>query len=82
MARLPALGLAVFHLYDSTDSPMTLRSETVLRVHGQSVQRVDPFPVRTQIADSQAFYIQSQYITLGFSETTGMLEVSTYITNT
>uniref|UniRef100_A0A671M7R0 Alpha-mannosidase n=1 Tax=Sinocyclocheilus anshuiensis TaxID=1608454 RepID=A0A671M7R0_9TELE len=29
MARLPALGLAVFHLYDSADSPMTLRSDTL-----------------------------------------------------
>ncbi|XP_062847321.1 alpha-mannosidase 2x isoform X2 [Trichomycterus rosablanca] len=76
MVRLPALGLAVFHLYDSTDSPMTMRSETVLRVPGrsQSMHRIDPFPVRTQIADSQPFYIQSQYLTLGFSGTTGLLE--------
>uniref|UniRef100_A0A7N8WQP4 Alpha-mannosidase n=1 Tax=Mastacembelus armatus TaxID=205130 RepID=A0A7N8WQP4_9TELE len=28
MVRLPPLGLAVFHLYDSPDSPMTFRSDT------------------------------------------------------
>uniref|UniRef100_A0A8C5BH80 Alpha-mannosidase n=1 Tax=Gadus morhua TaxID=8049 RepID=A0A8C5BH80_GADMO len=32
MARLPALGLAVFHLYNMADSPMTLRSDTLLRL--------------------------------------------------
>lgn len=78
MARLPALGLAVFHLYDSVDSPMTLRSDTLLRVPGrsQSVHSLDPLPVRSQAADSQPFYIQTQLLTLGFSGTTGLLEVS------
>uniref|UniRef100_A0AAQ4QP25 Alpha-mannosidase n=1 Tax=Gasterosteus aculeatus aculeatus TaxID=481459 RepID=A0AAQ4QP25_GASAC len=37
MVRLPPLGLAVFHLYDSPDSPMTLRSDTLLRLSGRSV---------------------------------------------
>ncbi|XP_030621729.1 alpha-mannosidase 2x isoform X1 [Chanos chanos] len=76
MARLPALGLAVFHLYDSADSPMTLRSDTVLRVpsHGQTIRGVDPLPLRSQMADSQPFYIHSQSLTLGFSGTTGLLE--------
>uniref|UniRef100_A0AAY5EYP0 Alpha-mannosidase n=1 Tax=Electrophorus electricus TaxID=8005 RepID=A0AAY5EYP0_ELEEL len=62
MARLPALGLAVFHLYDSADSPMTLRSDTLLRLpgHSQSVRGVDPLPVRSQAADPQPFYIQTQ----------------------
>lgn len=77
MARLPALGLAVFHLYDSVGSPMTLRSDTVLRVAGrsQSVNGFEPLPVRSQVADSQPFYIQTQSLTLGFSGTTGLLEV-------
>ncbi|XP_076847855.1 alpha-mannosidase 2x isoform X3 [Brachyhypopomus gauderio] len=76
MARLPALGLAVFHLYDSADSPMTLRSDTLLRLPGrsQSVRGLDPLPVRSQVADPQPFYIQSQTLTLGFSGTTGLLE--------
>uniref|UniRef100_A0AAR2JJ08 Alpha-mannosidase n=1 Tax=Pygocentrus nattereri TaxID=42514 RepID=A0AAR2JJ08_PYGNA len=76
MARLPALGLAVFHLYDSVDSPMTLRSDTLLRLPGrsQSVRGIDPLPVRSQVADPQPFYIQSQSLTLGFSGTTGLLE--------
>ncbi|XP_066523680.1 alpha-mannosidase 2x isoform X2 [Hoplias malabaricus] len=76
MARLPALGLAVFHLYDSVDSPMTLRSDTLLRLSGrsQSVRGLDPLPVRSQVADPQPFYIQSQSLTLGFSGTTGLLE--------
>uniref|UniRef100_A0A8B9KPQ1 Alpha-mannosidase n=1 Tax=Astyanax mexicanus TaxID=7994 RepID=A0A8B9KPQ1_ASTMX len=66
MARLPALGLAVFHLYDSVDSPMTLRSDTLLRLPGrsQTVRGVDPLPVRSQIADPQPFYIQTQSLTL------------------
>lgn len=77
MARLPALGLAVFHLYDSVDSPMTLRSDTLLRLPGrsQSVRGVDPLPVRSQVADPQPFYIQTQSLTLGFSGITGLLEV-------
>lgn len=77
MARLPALGLAIFHLYDSADSPMTLRSETLLRIpgRGQSIRSLDPLPVRSQTADSQPIYIQSQSLTLGFSGTTGLLEV-------
>uniref|UniRef100_A0A8B9RG94 Alpha-mannosidase n=1 Tax=Astyanax mexicanus TaxID=7994 RepID=A0A8B9RG94_ASTMX len=76
MARLPALGLAVFHLYDSVDSPMTLRSDTLLRLPGrsQTVRGVDPLPVRSQIADPQPFYIQTQSLTLAFSGTTGLLE--------
>uniref|UniRef100_A0A4W6EGH1 Alpha-mannosidase n=1 Tax=Lates calcarifer TaxID=8187 RepID=A0A4W6EGH1_LATCA len=37
MVRLPPLGLAVFHLYDSPDSPMTLRSDTLLRLSGRGV---------------------------------------------
>uniref|UniRef100_A0A8C1YUR7 Alpha-mannosidase n=1 Tax=Cyprinus carpio TaxID=7962 RepID=A0A8C1YUR7_CYPCA len=47
MARLPALGLAVFHLYDSADSPMTLRSDTLLRIpgRGQSIRGLDPLPL-------------------------------------
>ncbi|CAB1440984.1 unnamed protein product [Pleuronectes platessa] len=38
MVRLPPLGLAVFHLYDSPDSPMTLRSDTLLRLSGGGSQ--------------------------------------------
>lgn len=78
MARLPALGLAVFHLYDSNDSPMTLRSDTLLRAPGrsQSVQGLHPLPVRSQVPDSLPIYIQTQSLTLGFSGTTGLLEVS------
>ncbi len=77
MARLPALGLAIFHLYDSADSPMTLRSDTLLRIpgRGQSIRGLDPLPVRSQTVDAQPFYIQSQSLTLGFSGTTGLLEV-------
>uniref|UniRef100_A0A673BU49 Alpha-mannosidase n=1 Tax=Sphaeramia orbicularis TaxID=375764 RepID=A0A673BU49_9TELE len=76
MARLPPLGLAVFHLYDSPDSPMTLRSDTLLRLPGRSVtaRAGDPLPVRSQQADAQTFYISSQSLTLGFSGTTGLLE--------
>ncbi|XP_051548629.1 alpha-mannosidase 2x-like isoform X2 [Myxocyprinus asiaticus] len=76
MARLPALGLAIFHLYDSADSPMTLRSDTLLRIpgRGSSIRGSDPLPVRSQTADAQLFYIQSQFLMLGFSGTTGLLE--------
>uniref|UniRef100_A0A8C1U4V6 Alpha-mannosidase n=1 Tax=Cyprinus carpio TaxID=7962 RepID=A0A8C1U4V6_CYPCA len=81
MARLPALGLAVFHLYDSADSPMTLRSDTLLRIpgRGQSIRGLDPLPVRSQTVDAQPFYIQSQSLTLGFSGTTGLLEVRSFL---
>uniref|UniRef100_A0A674DTE8 mannosyl-oligosaccharide 1,3-1,6-alpha-mannosidase n=1 Tax=Salmo trutta TaxID=8032 RepID=A0A674DTE8_SALTR len=77
MVRLPALGLAVFHLYDSADTPMTLRSETLLRLsgRGQTAHAVDPLPLRSQTADPQPFYIATQSLTLGFSGTTGLLEV-------
>ncbi|KAG9352329.1 hypothetical protein JZ751_020742 [Albula glossodonta] len=76
MARLPALGLAVFHLFDSFDSPMTLRSDTLLRLSGRGLtaRGVDPLPLRTQMSDSHTFYIHSQSLTLGFSGTTGLLE--------
>uniref|UniRef100_A0A3B4APV5 Alpha-mannosidase n=1 Tax=Periophthalmus magnuspinnatus TaxID=409849 RepID=A0A3B4APV5_9GOBI len=76
MARLPPLGLAVFHLYDSADSPMTLRSETLLRLPGRGVtaRAADPLPVRSLQADAQTFYISSQSLILGFSGTTGLLE--------
>uniref|UniRef100_A0A674PQ10 Alpha-mannosidase n=1 Tax=Takifugu rubripes TaxID=31033 RepID=A0A674PQ10_TAKRU len=76
MVRLPPLGLAVFHLYESPDSPMTLRSETLLRLssRGVAARAVDPLPVRSQQSDPQTFYISSQSLTLGFSGTTGLLE--------
>lgn len=75
MARLPALGLAVFHLYDSVNSPMTLRSDTLFRISEQNeIHHLDPLPVRSQLTDSLPFYIQSQSLTLGFSGTTGLLE--------
>lgn len=78
MVRLPPLGLAVFHVYDTPDSPMTLRSDTLLRLseRGVSARAVDPLPVRSQQADPQTFYISSQSLTLGFSGTSGLLEVS------
>ncbi|KAF1387016.1 hypothetical protein PFLUV_G00100890 [Perca fluviatilis] len=76
MVRLPPLGLAVFHLYDSPDSPMTLRSDTLLRLsdRGVAARAADPLPVRSQQSDPQTFYISSQSLTLGFSGTTGLLE--------
>ncbi|XP_077953739.1 alpha-mannosidase 2x-like isoform X2 [Gasterosteus aculeatus] len=76
MVRLPPLGLAVFHLYDSPDSPMTLRSDTLLRLSGRSVtaRAADPLPVRSQQSDPQTFYVSSQSLTLGFSGATGLLE--------
>ncbi|XP_010767774.1 alpha-mannosidase 2x [Notothenia coriiceps] len=76
MVRLPALGLAVFHLYDSADSPLTLRSDTLLRLsaRGTSARALDPLPVRSQQAEPQTFFISSQTLTLGFSGTTGLLE--------
>ena len=77
MVRLPPLGLAVFHLYDSPDSPMTLRSDTLLRLSGRDAtpRAADALPVRSRQADPQTFYISSQALTLGFSGTTGLLEV-------
>ncbi|XP_041966590.1 LOW QUALITY PROTEIN: alpha-mannosidase 2x [Alosa sapidissima] len=76
MARLPALGLAVYHLFETTDSPMTMRSETVMRLAPGSgaVRGLDPLPLRMQAADAQPFFIHSQAFTLGFSGTTGLLE--------
>uniref|UniRef100_A0A6Q2Z924 Alpha-mannosidase n=1 Tax=Esox lucius TaxID=8010 RepID=A0A6Q2Z924_ESOLU len=76
MVRLPALGLAVFHLYDSADSPMTLRSDTLLRLsdRGLTVHNVEPLPLRSQAADPLPFYVSTQSLTLGFSGTTGLLE--------
>uniref|UniRef100_A0A7N6AZR7 Alpha-mannosidase n=1 Tax=Anabas testudineus TaxID=64144 RepID=A0A7N6AZR7_ANATE len=76
MVRLPPLGLALFHLYDSLDSPMTLRSDTLLRLSGRgaTARAADPLPVRSQQSDSRTFYISSQSLTLGFSGTTGLLE--------
>ncbi len=84
MVRLPPLGLAVFHLYDSPDSPMTLRSDTLLRLssRGVTARAADPLPVRSQQADPQTFYISSQSLTLGFSGTTGLLEVCASLTLT
>lgn len=77
MVRLPALGLAVYHLYQSADSPLTLRSDTLLRLPGSSntARSGDPLPVRSQLSDPQTFYISSQSLTLGFSGSTGLLEV-------
>ncbi|XP_063052650.1 alpha-mannosidase 2x [Engraulis encrasicolus] len=76
MARLPALGLAVYHLYESSESPMTMRSETVMRLApgSSAVRGLDPLPLRMQTADAQPFFVHSQYLTLGFSGTTGLLE--------
>lgn len=77
MVRLPPLGLALFHLYESPDSPLTLRSDTVLRLSGRGVaaRAAEPLPVRSQPSDPQTFYVSSQSLTLGFSGTTGLLEV-------
>lgn len=76
-ARLPALALSVFHLYDSADSPLTLRSDSLLRLSGwtQAGRAVDPLQLRTQAADDHRFYIRSRSLTLGFSGATGLLEV-------
>lgn len=84
MVRLPPLGLAVFHLYESPDSPMTICSDTLLRLPGRGIpaRAADPLPVRTQQTDPQTFYISSQSLTLGFSGTTGLLEVCFFQTLT
>ncbi|XP_061891652.1 alpha-mannosidase 2x isoform X3 [Entelurus aequoreus] len=76
MVRLPPLGLAIFHLYNSPDSPMTLFSDTLLRLPGNSLppHASDPLPVRSQQTDTKTFYVSSQFLTLGFSGTTGLLE--------
>uniref|UniRef100_A0A8C5E6N6 Alpha-mannosidase n=1 Tax=Gouania willdenowi TaxID=441366 RepID=A0A8C5E6N6_GOUWI len=77
MVRLPPIGLAVFHLYDSSDTPMTLRSDTLLRLSGRgagAARAANPLPVRSQQADDQPFYISSQCVTLGFSGSSGLLE--------
>lgn len=81
MVRLPPLGLAVFHLYESPDSPMTLRSDTLLRLssRGVAARAVDPLPVRSQQSEPHTFYISSQSLTLGFSGTTGLLEVGPFL---
>lgn len=83
MVRLPPLGLAVFHLYESADSPMTLRSDTLLRLssRGVAARAAEPFLVRSQPSDPQTFYISSQSLTLGFSGTTGLLEVLSLFTS-
>ncbi|XP_058854975.1 alpha-mannosidase 2x-like isoform X2 [Acipenser ruthenus] len=75
-ARLPGLGLAVFQLYDSFDSSLTLFSDSLLRLHGQNLaqRRLDPLPLRIHDSDQQDFFIQSQNLQLWFSGTTGMLE--------
>uniref|UniRef100_A0A8D3CEG5 Alpha-mannosidase n=1 Tax=Scophthalmus maximus TaxID=52904 RepID=A0A8D3CEG5_SCOMX len=70
MVRLPPLGLAVFHLYDSPDSPMTLRSDTLLRLSGRGVtaRAADPLPVRSRQSDPQTFYevkVQMQFVVYG-----------------
>lgn len=82
-ARLPALGLAVFQLYDSFDSSLTLFSDSLLRLHGQNLaqRRLDPLPLRIHDSDQQDFFIQSQNLQLWFSGTTGMLEVSLDLNN-
>nr|XP_015199115.1 PREDICTED: alpha-mannosidase 2x isoform X2 [Lepisosteus oculatus] len=74
--RLPALGLAVFQLYDSFDSALTLRSDTVLRLNGRGLtpRGVDPLPLRVHASDQHDFYIQSQNLLLSFSGSTGLLE--------
>ncbi|XP_061773540.1 alpha-mannosidase 2x isoform X3 [Nerophis ophidion] len=76
MVRLPPLGLTIFHLYNSPDSPMTLLSDTLLRLPGNSLphRASDPLPVRSQQTDTKTFYVSSQFLTLGFSGTTGLLE--------
>uniref|UniRef100_A0A671PT56 Alpha-mannosidase n=1 Tax=Sinocyclocheilus anshuiensis TaxID=1608454 RepID=A0A671PT56_9TELE len=65
MARLPALGLAVFHLYDSADAPMMLRSDTLLRIpgRGQSIRGLDPLIRRKD--DPQEVRVQIQFLTYG-----------------
>uniref|UniRef100_A0A8D3DLW7 Alpha-mannosidase n=1 Tax=Scophthalmus maximus TaxID=52904 RepID=A0A8D3DLW7_SCOMX len=67
MVRLPPLGLAVFHLYDSPDSPMTLRSDTLLRLSGRGVtaRAADPLPVIKRKDDPQEVKVQMQFVVYG-----------------
>uniref|UniRef100_A0A8C2A5A1 Alpha-mannosidase n=1 Tax=Cyprinus carpio TaxID=7962 RepID=A0A8C2A5A1_CYPCA len=73
MARLPALGLAVFHLYDSADSPMTLRSDTLLRIPGRGQIYSDSFSPSLSFLhqsirrkdDPQEVRVQIQFLTYG-----------------
>uniref|UniRef100_A0A7N6BM66 Alpha-mannosidase n=1 Tax=Anabas testudineus TaxID=64144 RepID=A0A7N6BM66_ANATE len=71
MVRLPPLGLALFHLYDSLDSPMTLRSDTLLRLSGRgaTARAADPLPVRSQHIkrkdDPQEVKVQMQFMVYG-----------------
>ncbi|XP_039628976.1 alpha-mannosidase 2x [Polypterus senegalus] len=75
-ARLPALGLMVFQIYDSFDSSLTMRSETILRLYGRNLtpKRFDPLPLKVHSTEQQDFYIQNQNFQLWFSGTTGLLE--------
>uniref|UniRef100_A0A8D3CT72 Alpha-mannosidase n=1 Tax=Scophthalmus maximus TaxID=52904 RepID=A0A8D3CT72_SCOMX len=67
MVRLPPLGLAVFHLYDSPDSPMTLRSDTLLRLSGRGVtaRAADPLPSIKRKDDPQEVKVQMQFVVYG-----------------
>ncbi|TKS73268.1 Alpha-mannosidase 2x [Collichthys lucidus] len=67
MVRLPPLGLAVFHLYDSPDSPMTLRSDTLLRLSGRGVtaRASDPLPSIKRKDDPQEVKVQMQFVVYG-----------------
>uniref|UniRef100_A0A671PT83 Alpha-mannosidase n=1 Tax=Sinocyclocheilus anshuiensis TaxID=1608454 RepID=A0A671PT83_9TELE len=75
MARLPALGLAVFHLYDSADAPMMLRSDTLLRIPGRGQIYNDSFSLSLACSflhqsirrkdDPQEVRVQIQFLTYG-----------------
>ncbi|XP_043934204.1 alpha-mannosidase 2x isoform X2 [Protopterus annectens] len=76
MARLPALGMSVFQLYESYDRHTTLKSEVKIYLHGRdlTVSKRETFSVKVLESSTDDFYIENQHMQVHFSGLTGLME--------
>ncbi|XP_051898632.1 alpha-mannosidase 2x isoform X1 [Pristis pectinata] len=74
VARLPALGLAVFQLSESFNAPVNSNVAIYLRNRDVTVSKKEPFSVKILESSTNDFFIENQHMQVWFNGVTGLME--------
>ncbi|XP_055518569.1 alpha-mannosidase 2x isoform X1 [Leucoraja erinacea] len=74
VARLPALGLAVFQLSESANTPVNSNTAIYLRNRDVTVSKKEPFSVKILESATDDFFIENQQMQVWFNGVTGLME--------
>ncbi|XP_072138239.1 alpha-mannosidase 2x isoform X1 [Mobula birostris] len=74
IAWLPALGLAVFQLSESFNTPVNSNVAIYLRNRDVTVSKKEPFSVKILESSTDDFFIENQHMQVWFNGVTGLME--------